>query len=473
MGVAGWLRVVVDFGIRFGICMARLFDCPVTDSVSQVAGSFGVGEASAGQAERGGADTGQAGREALGKNTRSSAVLRTLVDEKTGEIQRFSFNERRREFESEFDHAEARHGRYMLQRVARDLLGGRRTPWGGQWRVCGCFRRGVEVSGVAVLCATDTGRAHFGNVLICGSVWVCPVCSAKISERRKAEIMAACELHRVGGGGLYMVTMTWAHTRHDDVGQLVKRSRSALVKLREHWAYKEMRCDLDYVGMIRAFEVTHGDCNGWHPHFHELWLLNRPLTERQLRAWKSSLYEQWHAQCKRAGLGLPNRQAGIDIRLAECGGGYVAKFGAGHAWDVGSELTKGHTKQGRGSRTPWDLLRLVGEGQSRFGPLFVQYADAFFGSRQVFWTPGLKKVMGIDEVSDEELAEREDSPAQLVCMVSPEDWRRVLDQPYEARSMVLSVAESGGRPAVEAFLAGLMKTKGIDGAAGPQLPLFE
>jgi len=447
--------------------MVKPFDCPVTGVDSQ--------QAVAGQAERRGSAAGLAGREALGIPTRSSSVSRVLVDEKTGEIQRFSYDERRREYVAEFDPAEARQQRYMLQRVARGLLSGRRTPLGSEWRVCGCCRADLETSGVAVLYAPNTGRAHYGNLLICGSVWVCPVCSAKISERRKVEIVAASDLHRIGGGGLYMVTMTWAHTRHDDVVQLVKRSRAALVNLRKPRAYLDMRRDLDYVGMIRAFEVTHGDSAGWHPHFHELWLLKRPLTDRQLRTWKSSLFEQWHAQCARAGLGLPNRKAGIDIRIAESGGEYVAKFGRVQSWGVGSELTKAHTKQGRGkSRTPWDLLRMVGEGHTRFGPLFCQYADAFFGARQVFWSPGLKAAMGVEELTDEELAVREDEPAQLVCMVSPEDWRRVLEQPYEARSMVLTVAESGGRPAVEAFLAGLAKSKVgvVDGAAGPQLSLF-
>ena len=400
----------------------------------------------------------QAARRALGIPAKSSAAVREVIDEKTGEIQRFRLDPRRREYVLETDPDESRRQRYILQGVARRLLLDHKTPRESEWRVCSCLRSCVNASGVSVLYAPQVKRAHFGNLAICGSVWTCPVCSAKVSERRKAEIVAAGDLHKAAGGGLYMVTLTWSHSRHDNLAAMVKASREALTRLRKQRAYVSNREAIGYTGMIRALEVTHGDANGWHPHFHELWLTDKPLTERQLRAWRSMLFDEWFAQCKRAGLGLPNRKAGVDIRRAESAGEYIAKFGRAPAWGVAAELTKTHVKKGRnGSRTPWDLLRLVAEGEPRFGHLFRDYATAFFGARQVFWSEGLKSAMGVKDLSDEELARLEENEARVVCMVSKDEWRRVLAQPYESRALLLSLAESGGHDAVKSFLDGLSR----------------
>lgn len=400
----------------------------------------------------------RAGRPALGILTQSSAARKVVIDQETGEIQAFRLDSRRREYVAETDPDESRNQRYILQGVARKILAGHQTPRDSDWRVTACLRAVTNAAGVAVLYAPDVAKAHYGNLAICGSVWTCPVCSAKISERRKAEIVAAADLHKSAGGGLYMVTLTWAHSRHDNLAEMVKGSRLALTRLRKQRRYVANREAIGYAGMIRALEVTHSDANGWHPHFHELWLTDKPLTERQLRAWRNMLFEEWHEQCRRAGLGLPNRKAGIDIRPAESAAEYIAKFGRAPAWGVAAELTKTHAKRGRAkSRTPWDLLRLYGEGEPRFLHLFRDYATAFFGARQVFWSEGLKAAMGVADLSDEELARVEEHPAQLLTTISKDDWRRVLAQPFESRALVLRLAESGGVDAVMSYLAGLSR----------------
>lgn len=393
---------------------------------------------------------------ALGIHAKSSAASREVIDENTGEIQRVTLNERRREWVLEYDPGESRRQRYILQNTARKLLAGQTTPRGGEWRVTSCLRAPVG-SGIGVMYAPSVKKCHYAGLAICGSVWTCPVCAAKVGERRKQEIVAAGDLHKAAGGAMYMVTLTWAHTRNDNLGAMVEASRLALTRLRKQRAYVKNREAVGYVGMIRAFEVTHGDANGWHPHFHELWLLQGELTERQLRAWKATLFAEWRAQCRRSGLGLPNRKFGIDIRRAESAGEYIAKFGRAPNWGVGAELTKSHTKKGKdGSRTPWDVLRLVAEGETRFGFLFREYAHAFFGARQVYWTNGLKKAMGIVDRTDEELAEMEQEDARMLCMVTRDEWKRVLAQPYDMRAVLLQIAETSGADGVKAQLDGLL-----------------
>ena len=351
---------------------------------------------------------------------------------------------------------ESRIARFTLQKSTKEVLLGTKNPKGKKWQTMDCLWSVVSGSDVAVLYSPSVLKAHYGGLATCGSVWVCPVCSAKISERRKVEIVTVSDIHKQAGGGLYMVTLTWAHSRHDDLQAMVKSSREALRRLRMHRSYVQNSKEIDYVGMIRAFEVTHGDANGWHPHFHELWFLKQKLTARQLESWNRVLFEQWRKQCLRAGLGEPNRTVGIKIIEAESASEYVAKFGNAPRWSVGSELTKHQTKHGKnGNRSPWDLLRLYAEGESRFAHLFREYANAFFGARQVYWSNGFKKLFGIQEMTDEALAKMSEQDAYEVCRISKELWKKVLSQPYEARPLILQLAETGGAKEVGIFLGSL------------------
>lgn len=402
---------------------------------------------------------GEAAQRPLGIFPKSSVKNRVVIDEKTGEIQRFRLDERRREYVQERDEetarTEARSGRYSLQGEARRLLRGQETPRGSAWRVVDCFRRRVAED-VAVLHSPKINRAHFGNLRICGSVWTCPVCAAKVGEHRKSEVVQACDTHKAAGGGLYMVTLTFAHKREDNVAELVKRLRSALTWFRMQSRYKKLVQYVDFVGLIRALEVTHGEANGWHPHVHELWLLKAPLSRAALRVVQSSLFELWRDACARAGLGLPNRKAGVTIIEAESAQEYVTKFGRDPKWGAASELTKAHVKRGRAKgRTPFDLLRESADGNLRAGLLFREFATAFFGSRQLFWSPGLKAAFGVAELSDEELAAMQEEEARLLVRVSAEQWRSVLAQPFDSRSLLLDLAERGGADAVTLYLDGL------------------
>lgn len=386
----------------------------------------------------------------------STAKLMTVVDDETGEIVHFKKNDRTLEYVQDIPKEDAvnnaRHYRFRMQRSAVGILSTTKNPKSKPWRVLNCLSA-VNGSEVGVIQSLEHHKASFTGLQTCGSAWVCPCCSAKISERRKQEIIAATDLHKSAGGGLYLVTLTWSHHRHDDLAQMVKASRASLVKLRALRAYKDNLKSINYLGMIRAFEVTHGDENGWHPHFHELFFVAKPLTRQQLRDWEASLYAQWRAQCLAFGLGEPNRKRGITIISAESAGEYIAKFGNAPKWGVASELVKSQTKHGRkGSRTPWDMLRLYDEGEQRYAHLFRDYAKAFFGARQVFWTPLLKAAFGLDELTDEEIAAREEDNAVFICRISKEDWKLVINKYDDYRSVVLSLAESGGEDSIRSFL---------------------
>ena len=47
------------------------------------------------------------------------------------------------------------------------------------------------------------------------------------------------------------------------------------------------------------------------------------------------------------------------------------------------------------------------------------------GKSQLYWSPGLKDAVGVNEASDEELAEESRDAADLLGMLTLDDWKLV------------------------------------------------
>lgn len=402
----------------------------------------------------------------LVNTTKSVNARRVVICPETGVVTSFVRFPGRDEFTEETDASAPRFERYALQSLARSILSNHAHPKGlsTSWRVTECLRR-VQGGDVRVLRSIEHGTAHYGNLRVCGSVWTCPVCAGKISEFRKSEIEAAATCHKAAGGFMYMVTYTFSHSRQDSLKQLLGDSernsglRAALRRLRVARGYKSLTKGLGLVGLIRNLEVTHGDANGWHPHVHELWLTTERLSVHALQAVKNTLFRLWADACLKAGLSAPNRQRGVDVVQAHDPAEYLQKWGREQRWSIGSELAKSHTKRGSGNkgRTPFDLLRQVESSKNPeyLKSLFAEYSTVFYGARQCFWTAGLKSMFALAERSDEEIAAAQEDKAIEICSISIDKWKKLISLPYEARSLVLRLAETGGAEAVELYLSGL------------------
>ena len=333
--------------------------------------------------------------------------------------------------------------RYALQAVARDILPKSRTAL--------CLRTRIKGGeGVGVWKCECSGTAHYSGLIVCGSVWTCPVCGAKISEKRRGELNAAIEQHKSRGGDVLLLTLTTPHARGDDLAALVAQQAQALQAFFRQRAVKSILAEMGELGRVRAFEVTHGrkgTNNGWHPHYHFLQFTKAGADAAQLMDWKTRLYLEWAKACQRAGLGMPSFKHGIDLRDGSYAQQYVSKWGLDH------EMTKGHIKKAKaGGETPFDLLRaLLADPKDRqAAALFAEFAKVFKGKRQLSWSRGLRAMFNLVEKTDEELAEERSEEAQLLGMISVEQWRAVLK--VNARAIVLELAAYGGWEAVSSFL---------------------
>jgi hypothetical protein len=342
--------------------------------------------------------------------------------------------------------------RFIVQSVTRKLLPESRTN--------NCLRVRQGSKQIQVHKSIQYGTASYSGLQTCGSVWVCPVCAAKIAERRRAEIIAAMAAHDAAGGCMHMLTLTAPHQRGDDLEQLLANQAKALQSFWNDRQVKAVLWEMGTVGQIRALEVTHGrkspHNNGWHPHYHVL-LFNglephlmrfESLRQEQMTEWTIRLYTVWARVCVKAGLGEPSLQHGLKLDDGSKAAKYVSK------WGLEDEMTKGHTKKALHGETPFDFLRALLENPDdrQAAALFIEFARVFKGKRQLHWSRGLKKRYAIGEKNDDELAqEKEDDFAVWLGTITMEQWRDVLA--VEGRGFVLSIAARGGWSAVVSYLA--------------------
>lgn len=385
------------------------------------------------------------GAAALGSNAKYSAPSES-VDLDTGEITGR---------EAVYNPMLSRVQRFMLQSVARCFLPGSRTDK--------CMRLRQGSNEIQVLQSKEHKTTSYSGLQTCGSVWACPVCSAKIAERRRVEIIGAMACHKAAGGCMHLLTLTAPHQRSDALGTLLASQAVALKKMFADKTVRKIFAALGVVGQIRALEVTHGRLsthnNGWHPHYHLLLFSGAGVvlgntTADQVKQWTIRLYERWLACCLAAGLGAPSFEHGLKLDDGSKAANYVAK------WGLEDEMTKGHTKRAIHGETPFDFLRayLVDKTDKQAGALFKEFAETFKGKRQLHWSPGLKKRFAIGESTDEELAAKKEDQAIMLGKITIEQWRDVLSA--DGRGTVLMLAFNSGWPAVELYL-GSIKGRGI------------
>lgn len=322
----------------------------------------------------------------------------------------------------------SRRDRYAMQQAAGRLLfdttAGKRQPH----RVVHCNR---SIKGDGVMVYRSASGSRFAGLTTCGSGWVCPVCAAKIAEKRREELTRAVVAHTKAGGMVYLMTGTFPHQWGDDLEMLNER----LDLIRNRWRGSAAFKGLPKIGAVASLEVTHGE-NGWHPHVHLLVFVDRALTVPE----KDKLVSMWAKQSIKAGVACDKLneliEHGLDIRGGEDAAAYVTKYGREEEWGLSSELTRAHSKTAKaGNLKPFGLLALATNGDAEAGRLFTVFAEAFKGKRLLTWSPGLKKRFGIDEVEDEDLADSEEHEETQVAWLQPEQWRIVLSR--DARAELL------------------------------------
>lgn len=343
--------------------------------------------------------------------------------------------------------------RYRLQRFASGLAGNHRGL-----AVCG-WKMMPDASGVAVRGKPKEGggyeSAHLGHLAVCGS-HLCPWCGPRVADVRRGEVQHI--LDWAEGEGLHpvMLTLTTANRLGDPLAPMVSAQKAALRSLKRDRRYKDRRKSI--IGVVSAFETTHGWTNGWHPHFHLLLLIKAPTMGRALRL-VAGLRAAWVSAAKAEGLHAG--RAGFRADAGHNAADYMAK------WDLSHEVAAGGAKKGKDKgRTPSQLLRRGYEGDKKASALWAEYERAMTGKSVLRFSPGLRKMAGVPDVSDKQAAseeeggerpEMEEAPQErlpLIDLIPGDLWEEAKANGLD-RDDLRRVAKEDGRAGIRAYLADL------------------
>ena len=356
-----------------------------------------------------------------------------VIDPETGEITQFERSKSGEFVQAKPSFEDGRQARYSLHRAFKQIEPKHRTAQ-CLWSVVSATKS-VQVS-----LDIEANRARYNNLRVCGRVWPCPFCSAKISERRAAELAGAMAIAKAQGLKVALLTCTVPHVVQDGLKTLLAGLLKAWRAFVGDRVGKGIRADLGLVGTIRNVEATHG-ANGWHPHFHCLVFYKTAVDLVEIESRWSA---HWQHVCVKAGLRRPSDEHGLTLQNGDFAAAYVSKWGLEH------ELTKSMHKTGRkGGRTPFDILRDYekGEQKEENAILFREFVAAFHGVQQLHWSHGLKKLLAVEEISDEEMALHEDErPTRLICELDNGQWKSVR-QYYRATLLTLAEKDPSSIPA--------------------------
>lgn len=326
--------------------------------------------------------------------------------------------------------------RFSLKSVVNDILPKSPTAKCMRWRAP---NEQVEVwRGVS---AGVAGKAFYKGLFVCGRLWTCPVCAAKISERRRLELSEALDNAKEQGLSVYLLTQTIRHGVGDSLAGGLQGISDAERLMWSSRSGAAVRSLLGVVGTIKTTEVTWGASNGWHPHKHTLLFLKSPISPSIIQ---SELSPLWVNACVKSGLPAPTLDRGFTVQDGSFADKYVSK------WGLESEMTKGHSKVAKkGGMTPFALLQNILEtGDSQSWELFKEYATALKGKRQLVWSKGLRSLLlhDVAEKSDSELASSEDLDVKAVFWASLSilEWRAIRYYKYE--SVLLDKSEDSRSP---------------------------
>lgn len=331
-------------------------------------------------------------------------------------------------------------------------------------RVRNCGR--VRVDEVVQVRA-GAGRASFAGIATCRSVWECPVCMWKQRADRAQEVAQVVRLwesehgptRSVGEDGeqrfrMMLLTLTVRHNRNDSIRELGGGLLDAKSEFYRGgtWTRLKRSYGLEY---ISGWEPTYGDANGWHPHIHVLVLTKVAITQRQIEALETKLSAKWSRAVAKAIDGVhgwdendeptqhqPNDH-GVDFRACSVAE-YVTKLGL----EISDPGTKGLGEEADPSKhyhyneatdettfdrrrfTPLGLLwshytyTRTGIGRKDGMALWLEYANAMRGRRQLTWSRGLK-----DHRAEAEALREAEEEAQLevVSVLDAHQWDELRD----------------------------------------------
>lgn len=282
--------------------------------------------------------------------------------------------------EKELLELQARKARYTLLGRVRELLPGERVA------VCS----NEPIPGEQVKVHYGPG-AYVSGLQVCNNGNVCPVCASKKARVYRAEIEVGLDAAADLGYKVLMVTSTARHSRDMKAGWVLEKLKAAKANRFTGRYYKEFKERVGYVGAIGALETLWWYANGWHIHYHEIFILDKDISAAEL---EEIIYPYWENSLNKQGLDCIR---GVGVKVTE-GRENIAKYVT--KWGLSNELVDSGKKDKGQGLSPFEMLAMFDDNPERYawaGGLFREYAKAIKGTAAVRWSKGLKELLVVTE----------------------------------------------------------------------------
>ena len=237
----------------------------------------------------------------------------------------------------------------------------------------------------------------------CGSPASCVVCSSRVAKARGEWLAKIRQSALAKGQVLSMLTLTVRHNKEQALKTLVDAMEQAYTNMSSSRAYVELRKKYN-AKFVRVTEVTHGEKNGWHPHFHIAIFHDQGAA---FDTYKSEFYDMWSRHLVAQGLEAPSREIGVHViaeSTNEQWGWYLTKASG----SASLEYTNGKYKIAKGeNRGIWQVHSDAVGGDIRSKFLWQEYEQAMMRKRLISVSRGLEEAFGVSYLGDQEAANDE------------------------------------------------------------------
>ena len=322
------------------------------------------------------------------------------------------------------------------------------------------------------------------------------MCAPIIAEYRAKEIAQAMYLHQKADGYVVFVTFTVRHKRHHTIGEVLNCLRKSATQTKQGKAWQGFKDRFKLIGNIRSSEYTYTLSNGHHPHLHELWFFEEKPDLKAIKEWVYKRYARYVV--KHDGFESPSYKNGVDMRYClssrqrktdgfdikdvDSIARYVSKGSdvdrtlsevlVNRPWGAPEEMTKNQYKVSNRSSdgvfldsynsialateymfSQYELNRCLDEMPEnvdyidhlrkrihKFKSLYIDYADAFFGTRQLYWSRGLKERFDVYEMEDKAINETFEEGLNELMVLDIEYLQKIIK--YRLKGEVLNIVES-------------------------------
>ena len=309
--------------------------------------------------------------------------------------------------------------RSTLLRISQGVLSSKDFPSRFLFRRFSKCGRVPFVSGdVDIKYSPSRKTSFFSNLMRCGSVWLCPECSSRISTFRCSELerMIFNWTSRSPENAVYMLTLTHHHVLRDSLSDLLSNQSAALMRFWSNGSVKRLMKSIGLVGRTTTFELTFGLNSGWHPHRHILLFCKR---QDDLAGLSVKLRTYWNSAL--SNFNLHGNVYSLNLQGGAFADQYVTK--------LSRECSLSNLKRSRSLNdrfSPFALLffmfNLLSNGLAV--PDWVinayrEYAVSTRGKHQFSFSRGLKSFLGLSDISDEEILSDPDDSVVLCSLPYP------------------------------------------------------